>query len=1260
MSHLGSTFGSTELAPTVSERFRIERQLGEGSNGVVYLAYDQERHQWVALKALSKSTGQAIYRFKKEFRALADLRHPNLVELHELVATGDRFFFTMEHLEGEDLLDHLHRSESVLLEAEELDPRDASEVVPRLPSPVRDMDALRDVFLQIAQALCALHDQNTLHRDLKPANVMVTSSGRVVVLDFGIAAQLGDDGLRDTRVGVVVGTPAYMAPEQAYESAREPTCDWYAFGAMLYEALTGELPFDESDPVDLLERKTNADPVPPGELVGGIAADLEQLCMGLLSRAPEHRPTGQEVLDVMSRGGAAVTELAAPRRAAAPALPFVGRGAELARLEPAVADSEEGTPVLALVHGPSGIGKSTLAQQLLRAQRKRAHCVVLSGRCFEHESVAFKAFDSVVDALSRYLGHLSEVAVAGLMPRRLEVLIHVFPVLARVPAVVEARSRSRFELPADPTEVRRLAFEALRELLCRLCEDCTVIVYIDDLQWGDVDSVELIEALIGGADPAPITLLCTYRTEDLERSPCLRALTDVRVRTPGLPACEIALGGLSSSEARTLTELLSGGATRLDTNALVNDAQGSPYLLTELIQFAADSKTPGAVGLTVSSALARRIESLSADARALLSLLSIAGRPLARGIYALLRQDDVDLPSAVAELRVAKLARTGGTGGVLGVYHDRVRETVVAAMPQPERVRWHGRLLRVLEARQGTDMETLAYHSFEACEHGCGARYAVVGAQRAVREFAFDRAARLYQLAIERATLDGDERRMLLVSLAEAQILAGRRADAAASLQWAAREAPDQEAAELGRRAGQALVLAGFTDRGLELMRDALASYGQSIDGGDDMPGWFERRKRLAERGFGWVEREPMEVSPAERRRLDTLWAVGFGLFRVEGVRVHHIAAQYLLDALEMGDRYDVVRGLCFHTACVERPTRQVLGKEPLPGLERAQELAAGCEDPRMEAWILLARGFDRWLDGDPEAGPLLLSAHELFLGHCAGSAPERGLASALLVSEYTWRGLWNELQKIERWQADASSRRDVALRYTNGLAETFGAMLAGHPEDASTRIEQLRQEVAHVRFDVRFPVEMVDVICALSTGDHARMEIYDERCEQFLHTAEGLLSRWRHEALLLRCAARVQLARRDGDADMMALAQADFDAACTQPYAPHTPILMASRAMLADARGDRQGAIADLREAIEDAEHEARTLRGTSHWPDIYRYALGTLMGGQDGDAIRRRALRSLQARGVADPSHIARGMPPCVGAPEAQESGAVVPIKR
>ncbi|MHB2021611.1 MAG: serine/threonine-protein kinase [Candidatus Xenobia bacterium] len=253
-----------------SHRLEILHQLGSGSFGTVYAAWDKERQRTVALKILHPHFDpHSLRRFKAEFRALADIAHPNLVTLYDLICDDERWLLTMELLDGTTFRNWIR------------------------PDDVCQMLRLREGLRQLGNGLNALHDSGILHRDIKPSNVLVTEDGRLVLIDFGMAVETDAAGAHRSRN--VMGTPHYMAPEQATGQAVTAASDWYSVGVLMYECMTGELPYRGSL-FEVLTAKVN----PPSEEVlaalTGCPGDLAQLCKDLIRLEPATRPSGNEVM----------------------------------------------------------------------------------------------------------------------------------------------------------------------------------------------------------------------------------------------------------------------------------------------------------------------------------------------------------------------------------------------------------------------------------------------------------------------------------------------------------------------------------------------------------------------------------------------------------------------------------------------------------------------------------------------------------------------------------------------------------------------------------------------------------------------------------------------------------------------------------------------------------------------------------------------------------------------------------------------------
>src|SRR5262245_32005761 len=246
----------------------VQGLLGQGGMGVVYKAWHQRLHRNVAVKMLLAgpfARPQELERFLREAETVAGLRHANIVQVHEAGDVDGRPYFTMEFVEGGSLAQKLAGT----------------------PQPAGQAAAL---VAGVAEAVHAAHQRGVVHRDLKPSNILLTADGTPKISDFGLARHLeGAAGL--TQSGAAVGTPSYMAPEQAEGRSRDvgPAADTYALGAILYELLTGRPPFRAETAAETLRQVVSQDPVPPSRLNAAVPRDAETSCLKCLEKDPHKR-----------------------------------------------------------------------------------------------------------------------------------------------------------------------------------------------------------------------------------------------------------------------------------------------------------------------------------------------------------------------------------------------------------------------------------------------------------------------------------------------------------------------------------------------------------------------------------------------------------------------------------------------------------------------------------------------------------------------------------------------------------------------------------------------------------------------------------------------------------------------------------------------------------------------------------------------------------------------------------------------------------
>ena len=1354
---------------TGNDRFQIIRRIGAGGVGLVYEAVDREYGSRVALKTLQRLDGEALLRFKNEFRLLQDIHHPNLIQLGELFEEDGHWFFTMELLDGVDFMTHvaagsddrakpdakpetwidsdsqrtreLYTGPSTPSGDSTLQTGGVTAVTapepPRAPHHI-DEPRLRAALCQLAEGLHALHCAGMVHRDIKPHNVMVCQD-RVVLLDFGLVSEERAWRHYEVERGQLLGTPAYMAPEQTMGQTATPATDWYAVGTMLYEALTGKRPFEGDVSYVLLEKQRRDPPPPSARAVPAspVPAALEALCMALLAREPADRPGGPEVLARLGAGapadsgdGAALADMSAN---------LVGRARELAALREALARCAPGRPVVALVHGTSGMGKTALIERFARDAHDHARALVLRGRCYEREAVPYKAFDGVIDELSHYLKHLlgdardepedldfsdprtldtthvtgipggashadtADSALRALIARELAVLARLFPVLE---SVLDRNAHGNAGVAGaagddirDPAELRRRAFDALKTLLTRVAERQPLVIIIDDLQWGDMDSAALLAEIISPPQPPGLLLVASYRSEEAQ-SPLVQSLhAGVRHALRQEAIREIEVGPLSATECLTLARAIwqrigiadsDGGSLwssdGMLASAAMHESGGSPFFITEMVHYLAmpgparDQSAPD--GITLDRVLMERRRQLAPAARDLLDVVAVAGRPIAQGVALRAAGQGGAERGAVAALRAGHFVRTRGPGlrDAIETYHDRIREAVVAQMDAAALRALHARLAQALEQDEaGSDAEMLAEHHLGAGHGDQAARWALLAAEHAERALAFDRAAHMYRLVLEVQPDTGTDRRALHIRLGDALASANRGADAAGAYLEAAADAPAVAstllpaplraasmnlAVECKRRAAEQLLRSGSIDEGTALLGEVLAAAGLQVPRTQRraLISLLLRRLQLRLRGLGYRPRPPERIAPRERQRADVCWSGAIGLVMVDPVRGADFGTRALLMALRQGDEARIAKTLALSAS--HQSTAGGKTESRVKALiHTAEDIARRTGDPHAMGVIAMSRAAAAMLNGRwqqaREQGEL---AERIFREQCIGVSWEIGTALTFQYTALYYLGEWKTLRE----RARVSVRRALEQNdlYTMaGLASfsAYGSLMADDVAGARAAVAQASGRWRVSGYHMQNYLEMLA---------HLQIDLYANdgaAAWQRLEAALPTLSR----VLLMRVQTLRIIVHHTRARGALALAAAGAHPAAAAGAPPSTqpldgaplpdraqlldaaeraaaaierervhwglPLAMLVRAGVAACRDERTRAVALLDRAIEGLDAADMGFFATTA-----RLRKGRLVGGDQGRAMIAAAEQTIRDQDLVNPRALANMLAP------------------
>ncbi len=922
-----------EGAQLLDGRFLIEGLLGSGGMGTVYRALDRNSGATVALKTLHSRGPLGGYAIKREFRALATVVHPNLIELQELYyderSPVPLWFFTMPVIKGKDLVARVrHSSEG---------------------GATCDYDALRGLLPQLVSGVAALHSAGKLHRDLKPGNVLVDDDDRVVILDFGVVRDLlVAGGYHDLSEA---GTPAYMAPEVLMGQKASPASDWYGVGVMLFEALSGALPRPLAGQL-------------PSAIVPNVPADLDRLCGDLLENNPARRPTAEQIAEAF---GIEVAPPVFEQQA-----PFVGRAAELSRLHEILVNVVPGVPQLVYLTGPSGIGKTALASEFAGTAVKQTAAFVLWNRCYEREAMPFKAVDAIVDRMSEELAEVprpwsDEFNEEYTHARR------VFPILGR----------SNEQLEADPgplgevlPKVRERGFEALGRLIEHVAMSRTLILIIDDAQWADSDSATLLVSLLRRRWAIGVVLVFTQRQSE----GAFTTTFEERLATAQVDARreEIALAPLAETEALSLVERVAGESlaspeARSALQQAIREVGGLPMLVGELARLTASAGTLGRVPPSVAELLEQRLLLLPEDARRVLEVYAVVGRPLEESLAlqaAGLSARDSNVIYLLSKSRLLVGNVTEGTRH-FQTSHDRIREGVVQRLEPPDALRVHRSLSEVLHKTPGIEPELRLPHLVGAQRWEEARDVALECAQRADRAFAFERAAALYQQAFDLAP-DDENNWQVAEMVGNAYANAGRGALAGAAYERAATLLPNwrsgAEPATLMRlrtRAAEQYLQSACDGEGLRVIRSVLREHGIAYPTSNaaTLALLLANRFKLILRGFDFEPRT--SVDSLTEARLESLWVASKSLSFVNAMPATLFSVLLTLQAFRAGHAGYLARGLSMVAAQEGMVESDYLYRRADRLADLVRQIADGSGSAYERGFYHLSRAATSWFRGN-------------------------------------------------------------------------------------------------------------------------------------------------------------------------------------------------------------------------------------------------------------------------------------------------------
>jgi tetratricopeptide (TPR) repeat protein/predicted Ser/Thr protein kinase len=772
----------TQLGP-----YKVEAPIGKGGMGEVYRARDTRLGRPVAIKVVGAERAQRPdfrTRFQREAQATAALNHPHICALYDVGEHEGASYLVMEYVEGQTL-------ESRLREG---------------PLP---LDQLLHRAAEVSQALAAAHGRGIIHRDLKPANLMLTPAG-VKVLDFGLAKFTGPEAsaMDATAAHTILGTPAYMSPEQTRGEELDPRSDLFSFGCVLYEAATGVRPFRGSSLPDILREVVSGHPPAPSSLRPELPPGWDSILTRTMAKDRDRRYQSAADLFSALEGLRGSVPQGLPRMEEREPDPVFGREKELGKLEGLLRSAVQGTGTVVLVSGEPGIGKTALTRMFVyQVKKNNADLILARGACVEQYG-AGEAYLPFLDVLGSLLQSSGRERVVALLRR------HAPTWCLQFPAVFSSGAMDQLLREATGATKDRMLRE-LGDALAALTAEMPVLLVLEDMHWTDPASVDMLRQLAERAHGQRLLLVVTARPEDIEcNNPTLKKCY-AEMHARGL--CEeIALQVLRVQDVAAYLDAHFAPNEFPDGLASVihSKSEGHPLFATGAIQILAERgdivRTNGAwtlkqpleemeldVPVSVRSMIEKKVGLLSDGQRQVLQYASIEGEVFTSTVLAaLLEADELELEERLDVLgRLHRLIHAEGEeelpdGSVTTIYrftHALYQNFIYDQLLSKRRVLLHRRagetLERVYGGQHARVAGALATHFERGRDFAKAIAFLIQAGDTALSRYANAEAVGLFSRGLELVEKlpegqQAEQRAVLLRKRALAQMALGRLKEA--------------------------------------------------------------------------------------------------------------------------------------------------------------------------------------------------------------------------------------------------------------------------------------------------------------------------------------------------------------------------------------------------------------------------------------------------------------------------------------------------
>ncbi|MBN1549909.1 protein kinase [bacterium] len=744
--------------PEIIGNYRILGVLGYGGMGTVFNVMNLRTGERAALKTVSVPSSVSINGIRREIECLIECRHPGIIRVHDGGIFQDRPWYIMEYIEGKTLREWI--SNSVETEEENF------------------LEKFATIFCDICEALAYLHGKGIVHLDVKPENILIRTSGKPVLMDFGLVSRFyGRSGREITQYQIKdIGTLEYMAPEVILGEAIDARADIYSLGCILYEFFSGQVPYSGNSPEEILAKHLNKTCIPLTDLISDFPIVIEDLIKRLLATDPHERwGHAQDVARQILKIGLVKRDswTSIEHQVYLYRSRFVGRQNHMQMFLLAMDKLKEGRGGLLFVSGETGIGKTRLLLEFAKIAHQKG-IQVLSGNAdpflqsdaelFQSASLPLGVFYEPIQTIFDIYRKEKHQLINDQLMSDFYILLPYFPFLEND----ESFRAVPFKIEHPPEMFLPRLYQCIEDILIFHCRNQPCVLLLDDLQWSDELSIDLLKklSLSGKLERFPLFITGTFRSE--ESAPLLESLiTNHSYET-------IYLKRFNDAEIHSIISDMLATPVSFSVFAefVAEVSEGNPFFIGEYIKTAierhilirdengywsfhddivGDNADFGKMDLpaSISDLITSRLEKITETSLRILEVMAAMGREAS---YALIKsvteEDEKYLDRCVIELTSDCLIEDSGTDS-LRFTHHLIQTVVYKSLSDDSRKNIHRRIAVKLEVSDVVErkdrFKQVAYHYFKCGELASARKYYLIAARRASAKCAYYEAEKLYE-----------------------------------------------------------------------------------------------------------------------------------------------------------------------------------------------------------------------------------------------------------------------------------------------------------------------------------------------------------------------------------------------------------------------------------------------------------------------------------------------------------------------------------